>query len=118
MSPKFAGSGDTTGVVSEESDQKRAIPLVERNRGGGEGRLDQEGRRLRRSGAGGKVFNDRGDDLPIILRERARGSCGPWSGLGIGRRLAAADGFVTAAIDSLGRNLSFREGRELRQQER
>jgi hypothetical protein len=31
---RFAGDGDTTGVANEESDQKGAIPLVERDRRG------------------------------------------------------------------------------------
>jgi hypothetical protein len=118
MSPRFAGCGDTTGVVNEESDQKRTIPLVEWKRGGSEGRLEQESRGLGRSGAGRKVCDDSRDNLPIILRERASRSNGPRSGLRIGWRLAAADGFVTAAIGRLGRSNSFREERGLREDER
>lgn len=106
------------GVVNEESDQERAIPLVERNHGGLKQGPEMETRRPRKSGAGGKVFDDGSDNLPIILRECARGSSGPRDGLRIARRLAAADGFVTAAIGRLGRSHPFREKRGLRQQER
>jgi hypothetical protein len=119
-SPRFAGSGDTTGVVNEESDQKRAIPLVECKRGGLKREPEAEMRRPRRSGTGRQKFDDSRDNLPIILRDRAGGSSRPRGGLRIGRRLAATatDGSMTPATGRLDRNHRIREKRGLRQQKR
>jgi hypothetical protein len=115
---RFAGDGDTTGVANEESDQEGAIPLVKRNRRGLKRGPEMEKRRPQWNGTGRNVLNNSRDNLPIILRERASRSNGPRSGLRIGWRLAAADGFVTAAIGRLGRSNSFREERGLREDER
>ena len=106
------------GVVDKESDQKHAIPLVERNRGGFKRGPGVEMRRQRRSGAGKHLFDDSRDNLQIILRDAARRSGGRWRGIGIGRRLAAAYSPVTAATGRLGRSHRFRERRDLRQDER
>jgi hypothetical protein len=117
-SPRFAGDGDTTGVVKEESDQKRAIPLVKRNRGGLKRGVGLEDRRPRRGGVGRKIFDDRGDNLQITLCDCAHRGNRPWGRFRTGRRLATANGEMAAATGRLGRSHHSPEKRGLRQQER
>ena len=118
INPGFAGCGDTTGVVNEESDQKRAIPLVERKQRRINPRLGAEIRGTRRRGAGEYLFGNSREDLQIILRDAAIG-CGRLSGvIRIGRRLAATCNPVTATMGWPASGHPFREWSKLRQEKR